>query len=1083
MSGNERQPQIESAIEEYELACDARQPLAPWELIARYPDLADELLVYFANRGMVGQLIHSPKQTPAPVDARDLRQTTPHTRETGDDRHGALPAIPGYEVYRRLGRGGMGVVFLARHQQLDRLVALKLMRHEDRACDPEERARFLAEPRALASFQHPHIVAIHEVGEHQGQPYFSLEYAQRGSLADLLDENPLADREAATLLEILARALHAAHCKGIIHRDLKPANVLLMDDGIPKVTDFGLAKKVEEPGQTQTGAVMGTPPYMAPEQARGDSKRVGPTTDVYGLGAILYECLTGRPPFRAATALDTLRQVMADEPVPVRRLQPKVARDLETICHKCLRKEPRERYGTALDLADDLQRFLSRRPIKARRVGLFERTIKWARRRPGVATQVVFCIVLAAMGLGLSFFLHHQLLLQSHWQRERVQSNVLRVQIAATHIFAGRCARGERLLHDCPVEFRHWEWYFLQRVIQRNRIVLRNHQGPVNCVAFHPSQVRQVATGDQRGWVYLWDTGHEQPSCIWQAHTGEIVTACFTTDGRWLITAGRDQKVQLWDYTTTRKGTIPPSPAIPWDELIGERAVVNRQKPFRLATLDPNNNVAIVWDLDTREELARVTDERVLNDLALTPDGRYLVVCGYQGLLRVIAVEDPKRIRSNLMCSPNNIWAVATSPDGTLLAAGTSPPTICDIESGEPVGSDFGIAKLTASRLTFSRTGASGRPLVAVAYREGLVRAWEVGSGRLLKTLPRKPGLTRDLKFDPRGRYLALTRGNKVALEMLVPNEVSRNHPLPGHAAGQEFAAVAFSGNGSYVAAHTGKRELCVWRINASRKNDPEGMLLHRLTLDADTDPRTNLAFSPNSQLLACGSQGQQLLLWDVPSGKIVRTIPAGGVRCLGFRDDGKVLATSDGSTRVLLWDLRPATFGKLLHTLSEPEGITTLAFRPRSNQLVTCGEAGSMYLWDTDWGKRLHTIGTGPQAITAVAFRPDGREFATTGTDKRVKIWNPDTGKSVRIEPIDLAGPTFDIAYTPKGQRLAVCDWGGTVSLWDPHHGLEVLTLSDHGGPTTGIAFAPSGWLATCSRDGTVRLWDGRRSASTSLP
>jgi len=277
----------------------------------------------------------------------------------------------------------MGVVYKARHQKLNRLVALKMILAGSHA-GAADLARFQTEAEAIARLQHPNIVQVHEIGEHEGKPFFSLEFCGGGSLAQKLGGTPLPAREAAELLETLARAMQAAHDQDIIHRDLKPANVLLTKKGVPKITDFGLAKKLDEAAQTQSGAVMGTPSYMAPEQAAGESSVVGPLADVYTLGAILNECLTGRPPFKAATSLETILQVTMDEPVPPSQLQSKTPKDLETICLKCLQKKPEKRYDTATHLADDLGRFLRGEPIHARPVGRVERCWRWCRRNPVV---------------------------------------------------------------------------------------------------------------------------------------------------------------------------------------------------------------------------------------------------------------------------------------------------------------------------------------------------------------------------------------------------------------------------------------------------------------------------------------------------------------------------------------------------------------------------------------------------------------------------------------------------------------------------------------------------------------------------
>ncbi len=295
------------------------------------------------------------------------------------------PALPGYEILEVIGRGGMGVVYKALHLRLDRLVALKMVLAGAHA-SPDELARFSIESQAVAQLQHPGIVQIYEVGEHDGLPYFSLEFVSGGSLAHKIDGKPQPMREAAEMVRELALAMREAHRRNIIHRDLKPANVLLTSDGAPKITDFGLAKRLDaDSQQTHTGAIMGSPSYMAPEQAWGQTHQIGPLTDVYALGAILYEMLIGRPPFQGASVIETIELVRTEEPVPPTRLQPKIPVDLETICLKCLQKDPARRYPDANSLAEDLQRFLEDRPILARPVGTAERLTRWCRRNPKVA--------------------------------------------------------------------------------------------------------------------------------------------------------------------------------------------------------------------------------------------------------------------------------------------------------------------------------------------------------------------------------------------------------------------------------------------------------------------------------------------------------------------------------------------------------------------------------------------------------------------------------------------------------------------------------------------------------------------------
>jgi tetratricopeptide (TPR) repeat protein len=363
-----------------------------------------------------------------------------------------LPHIPGYEILGQLGQGGMGVVYKAYQLSLKRTVALKMLLGGPHV-HPTLLARFRAEAEAVARLQHPHIVHIYEIGEAEGQPYFALEYVEGGSLAQRLRGMSQPPHQAAQWLQTLAQAVHFAHERGIIHRDLKPANILLQNvitaehaeerkgketaglplrssassavrkDFIPKITDFGLAKQLSgSADKTRTGEVFGTPSYMSPEQAGGVTKKVGPAVDVYALGAILYELLTGRPPFLNESPFETVRQVLTEEPLRPRRLQPKVPADLETICLQCLHKEPRKRYATAAALADDLNRFLTGEPIRARPAGAVERLLKWAKRRPALAALVA--VSAAALLLLLAGIIRLQMeVREKDRQRQQAEKN------------------------------------------------------------------------------------------------------------------------------------------------------------------------------------------------------------------------------------------------------------------------------------------------------------------------------------------------------------------------------------------------------------------------------------------------------------------------------------------------------------------------------------------------------------------------------------------------------------------------------------------------------------------------------------
>ena len=405
-------------VAEYRLRRKLEPTLTAKDFAQRFPEYRDDLAVRLSDAPLSETVAGAP--VPSSEQGANLSGTMPETNPTATAAASPRwPHVEGYEILGELGRGGMGVVYKARHLELRRTVALKMILTGGHAAS-EEVARFRTEAEAVARLQHPNVVQIHDIGEHQGLPYFSLEFCSGGSLAGRLGGTPQPPRRAAALVETLARAIHAAHQTGIVHRDLKPANVLLatpadlpadqppgqiaLEQLVPKITDFGLAKKLDDPGQTRSGAIMGTPSYMSPEQCEGRVDAIGPATDVYALAAILYEMTTGKTPFKGATSWDTIEQVRTQEPVKPRQLQPNLPRNLETICLKGLRKAPGQRYASARDLADDLRRWQDGQPIKARPTSAWERGWKWARRRPAAAgllgvAVLAACASVAALAL------------------------------------------------------------------------------------------------------------------------------------------------------------------------------------------------------------------------------------------------------------------------------------------------------------------------------------------------------------------------------------------------------------------------------------------------------------------------------------------------------------------------------------------------------------------------------------------------------------------------------------------------------------------------------------------------------------
>src|SRR5262245_14043709 len=589
------------------------------------------------------------------------RKPAPGTLET------ELPVIAGYQILKEVGRGGMGVVYKARHVKLNRLVALKMILADEFAPAPHL-SRFLVEGEMIARLQHPNIVQIYQVGQHRGRPFFELEYVAGGTLAGLLRNNPLPPATAVRLVGQLANAVQYAHSQGIIHRDLKPANVLLQKDEsqssslVPKIADFGLAKQVQlRSDLTTTGMVVGTPSYMAPEQVEA-SRNVGPAADIHALGAILYELLTGRPPFKADSPLTTAFQVIHEEPTPPGRLRPQVAVDLETICLKCLKKHPQERYRSAAELEDDLGRFQRGEPIRARAVGWRERLHKWARRRPALAGLLATLAVLAVTSFAVITWLWNQAEIKAIAEAKansKAQEHALREQQARQELERQRVGivldQGQRLAAAGDVGqgmlqlARALELAVegqdpgLERVARINlaswqqQLVMRRgqfkHRDWVWAAAFSPDSQTVVAAGKDkvaRRWSVT--SGKQiEPSL---AHAYPIWRAHFSPDGRFLLTVGGDESPNSGDASLWNAATGAPihNSSLVHKTLVGIVAFHPDGKVFLTAAL---NDGARLWNTATCQQIGPVLKHPGLLAARFSPTGRWLVTAGVDGVVRL----------------------------------------------------------------------------------------------------------------------------------------------------------------------------------------------------------------------------------------------------------------------------------------------------------------------------------------------------------------------------------------------------------------------------------------------------------------
>jgi WD40 repeat protein len=959
------------------------------------------------------------------------RESAIHDQPTLHRGPAAAPVAlspPGYELLDELGRGGMGVVYKARHIALNRLVALKMILAGGHASD-EELVRFHAEAEAVARLQHPNVVQIHEVGEHDGRPFFSLEFVDGGNLARQLDGKPQPARRAAELIQALARAMHAAHQRGIVHRDLKPANILLTADGTPKITDFGLAKQLDsQKGLTQSGAILGTPSYMAPEQADGKRRDVGPATDVYALGAILYEMLTGRPPFLAETPLDTLVQVVGREPVPPSQLQAKVPRDLETICLKCLQKEPRKRYASAEELADDLGRFLTGEPIRARPVGAVERLGRWCRRNPVVAGLILTAVFLLLAGTGMSSFFAVLATAEKRyadkaaaeaahnaWQAEA------EARAARRSLYIADMNLAQRAWEDAQVglalqllqnhvpragqeDLRGFEWYHLQHLCHPELRTLRGGTGRFMNVAFHPGG-RWLASAGQDGVVRIWEVSTGNEIRALKGHKGEIAGLAFNRDGSLLASAGgEDKSVRVWNPVTGQEFLT----------LTGHEksvyAVVFSPDGQRVASASEDTTVRL-WDSHSGREVAILrghTDE--VWGVAFSPEGRRLASASLDGSVRLWDVGAGRDIRTVTRRTYDGFRGVAFAPDGRTLAA---------------AGLDHD------------------------------VYVWDAEDGREIVILKGHTMPVYGLTFSPDGRRLASTSEDRTVRVWDVRGGPS-TFIFRGH--GEPVYNVAFSPDGLLAASAGEDETVKVWQPRGSRDV---------VTVAGIRSGR--VAFRPDGQVLAASSADRTIRLLDVDTGREIRALRGHSdiVWAVAFSPDGRWLASASDDKTVRLWDVNT---GKEIHVLASPS--IDVAFSPDGRLLAAGGRDKTIRLWNRESGHELRTLGGHAEAVERVLFSPDGRLLASLGGGT-VRLWEVASGHEVRVfEGVWMRYPC--LALSPDGQRLAAGQMERLVRVWDVISGQDLFTLRGHSAALGSLAFHPDGGrLASAGDEDAVRLWE----------
>jgi WD40 repeat protein len=1072
---------------------------------------------------------------PAPATPEPPTGGIEETAATAPPPESSMRRFGDYELQGVIARGGMGVVYRARQNSLNRVVALKMVLAGQLASEADVR-RFRTEAEAAAGLDHPHIVPIYEVGELEGQHYFAMKLMEGGSLAQAVAAGkwPAGTgdtlRRAARLLVEVARAVHHAHQRGILHRDLKPANVLLDDAGGPHVTDFGLAKKVDgDRGVTQSGAIVGTPGYMAPEQARAE-KRLTTGVDVHGLGAILYELLTGRPPFQAATPLDTLLQVLEREPVPPRSICRSVDRDLETICLKCLRKEPEMRYESAAALADDLERWLNGELIRARSAGRLERVAKWVKRRPAVAGLLAVVGLLVTVGLPVVTWKWREALANEQKANANEQKANAQLQRAETALYINRVARAyglwkdndvpraRGLLEECPEALRGWEWNYVKGLcddclLSGKGMKEADPQMVAFRVVFSPDG-RLLASVSQnpdfyigvddtfRGEVHVWDVRTGQEVVDLQGHKGRTsCCAAFSPDGKLLASGGRAPgltpsggrggraNVKVWDVTTGQEVYTVWGP----NDLDGPITGVAFSPDGRYLA-SGSRTTTTLCDARTAKHVRRLewTFGYLPRSLSFSPDGRFLASVAGQSLT-VWEVDTGKtcftvtpKLGAATDRNAEGFCTVAFSPDGRrLVTSGTTAPgdvRVWDSVTGDEVFTLRGL-KEYARAAAWSPDGRR----IAVGSEDGTVKVCDAGGGLELFALRGPTGPVHGVAFSPDGSLLA--------------SGGERTVRLWDSTRGQEVRALSEGRNPIYGMTVSPNGEMI--GLVVRQPDSPDTAALKVCAADTGRDILTVTGidhgwFANRGRIMAFSPDGARIVIvigdkvrsWDLATGRERPALETpDDIRGDLFSPAGNLVALTLRNRQLTLRDLAsgqetlsvavsiPDDTGAELHVVARNPDGSLIALRDR--------ERGDLSLLEVASGKVVRTMQDGNGKpfkgghASSLAFSADGRRLLLCEyTEGHVHVWDTASGELLHRHE-GLAGKYVKCsAYSPDGRRLAtVLPKMREIALWDTTTGQQVFvfkgtTSFDYNQILSLVWSADGSTLAACDESGEVRVW-----------